>query len=64
LTPCYDADERRRLKGASVVFDATWPDDWEPEGIPVKSSFETTYPEAIKQKVLAQWKNYGLGGKR
>jgi len=63
LTPCYDADERRRLKGASVVFDATWPDDWEPEGIPVKSSFETTYPEAIKQKVLAQWKSYGLGGK-
>src|SRR3990172_8214411 len=32
-------------------------------GITVKSSFETTYPEAVKQKVLAQWKSYGLGGK-
>ena len=50
LTPCFSADERRRLKGASVVFDATWPDDWEQEGIPVKSAFETTYPEAVKKR--------------
>jgi phenylphosphate carboxylase alpha subunit len=64
LTPCYNADERRRLKGASVVFDATWPDDWEPEGVPVKSAFETTYPEEVKKKVLAEWPSYGLGGKR
>jgi phenyl-phosphate phosphatase/carboxylase subunit alpha len=64
LTPCYSADERRRLNGASVVFDATWPDDWEPEGIPIKSSFETTYPEAVKKKVLAEWKSYGLGAKQ
>jgi len=63
LTPCYSADERRRLKGASVVFDATWPEDWEQEGIPVKSAFETTYPEAVKKKVLAEWESYGLGGK-
>ena len=63
LTPCFSADERRRLKGASVVFDATWPEDWEQEGIPVKSAFETTYPEAVKKKVLAEWASYGLGGK-
>jgi len=63
LTPCYSADERRRLKGASVVLDATWPEDWEQEGIPVKSAFETTYPEAVKKKVLAEWESYGLGGK-
>lgn len=63
LTPCYSAEERRRLKGASVVFDATWPEDWEEEAIPIKSSFETTYPEAIKQKVLANWESDGLGGK-
>ncbi len=63
LTPCYSADERRRLKGASVVFDATWPDDWEQEAVPVKSAFETTYPEAVKKKVVAEWDSYGLGGK-
>ncbi len=64
LTPCYSADERRRLKGASVVFDATWPENWEKEGIPVKAAFETTYPEAVRNKVLADWESYGLGGKR
>lgn len=63
LTPCFSADERRRLKGASVVFDATWPAEWEEEAIPVKSAFETTYREAVKQKVLADWESYGLGGK-
>jgi 4-hydroxy-3-polyprenylbenzoate decarboxylase len=63
LTPCFSADERRRLKGASAVFDATWPQGWEEESIPVKSSFETTYGEGIKQKVLANWEAYGLGGK-
>ena len=63
LTPCFSADERRRLKGASVVFDATWPAEWEEEAIPVKSAFETTYRDAVKQKVLANWESYGLGGK-
>jgi phenylphosphate carboxylase alpha subunit len=63
LTPCYSADERRKLKGASVVFDATWPLDWEEEAIPVKSSFETTYPDAIKKRVLENWERDGLGGK-
>jgi 4-hydroxy-3-polyprenylbenzoate decarboxylase len=64
LTPCFSADERRRLKGASVAFDATWPDDWEEESIPTKASFKTTYPESVQQKVLANWESYGLGGKR
>lgn len=63
LTPCYNADERRRLKGASVVFDATWPEDWKEWAIPVKSSFKTTYPESVQQKVLANWESYGLGEK-
>ncbi len=64
LTPCYSADERRRLKGASVVFDATWPLEWEEEAIPIKSSFGTTYPDAVKRRVIENWEQYGLGGKR
>ncbi len=63
LTPCYSADERRRLKGTSAVFDATWPEEWEEEAIPVKSSFETTYPDSLKEKVLDNWRSYGLGEK-
>jgi 4-hydroxy-3-polyprenylbenzoate decarboxylase len=46
-----------------VVFDATWPEEWQEEAIPIKSAFETTYPDAVKQKVLANWESYGLGGK-
>ena len=63
LTPCYSADERRRLKGTSAVFDATWPEEWEEETIPVKSSFETTYPDSLRAKVLDNWRSYGLGEK-
>ena len=63
LTPCYSAEERRRLKGTSAVFDATWPEDWEEEGVPIKSSFETTYPDWLKEKVLAHWESDGLGGR-
>ncbi|MBI4527007.1 MAG: UbiD family decarboxylase [Deltaproteobacteria bacterium] len=63
LTPCFSADERRRLKGASVAFDATWPADWEEEAIPTKSAFDTTYPESVRQKVLANWERDGLGEK-
>lgn len=63
LTPCYSAEERRRLDGASVVFDATWPEEWAEEAIPVKASFATTYPESVQQKVRENWRSYGLGGK-
>ena len=63
LTPCFSADERRRLKGASAVFDSTWPEDWEEDAIPTKSAFATTYPDAVKEKVLANWQRDGLGGK-
>ncbi len=63
LTPCYSADERRRLKGTSAVLDATWPEEWEDEAVPVKSSFETTYPDPVKKKILKNWRSYGLGEK-
>jgi 4-hydroxy-3-polyprenylbenzoate decarboxylase len=60
LTPCYSAEERRRLKGAFVAFDATWPDDWPQELIPVKASFRDTYSPSIQEKVLSRWSEYGL----
>jgi len=63
LTPCFSAEERRRLKGTSAVFDATWPEEWSEEAIPIKASFQTTYPASVQEKVLANWESYGLGGK-
>ncbi len=60
LTPCYDAEERRLLKGAFAAFDATWPLEWPKENIPPRSCFEDIYSEETKAKVLAQWQEYGL----
>jgi len=60
LTPCYSPKERARLKGASVAFDATWPQDWPPEIVPIKAAFKTIYPKEIQEKVLHNWESYGF----
>ena len=60
LTPFYGPEERKRLKGVSVVFDSTWPPEWPKDIIPVKASFKTIYPPEIQEKVIKNWKKYGL----
>ncbi len=60
LTPCYSYDERAHKKGGVVVFDCTWPPEWPKETLPIKSSFNEIYPQEVKDKVLKNWKNYGL----
>ncbi len=60
LTPFYSPEERKRLKGVSVVFDSTWPPDWTPEIVPVKASFKTIYSPDIQERVTQNWKKYGL----
>ncbi len=60
LTPYYDQQERSRRAGATAAFDATWPPHWDLSDTPVKATFEGTYPEEIKQKVLDNWRAYGL----
>lgn len=60
LTPFYSPEERRRLKGVSVVFDCTWPPEWPQEIIPVKASFKTIYSKEIQEKVLNNWQRYGF----
>ncbi|MBI4318150.1 MAG: UbiD family decarboxylase [Chloroflexi bacterium] len=60
LTPCFSAEERRVLNGASVAFDATWPAEWPREVIPTRASFEDIYSAPSKQKVVSRWREYGL----
>lgn len=60
LTPFYSPEERKRLKGVSVVFDSTWPPEWPGEIVPVKASFKTIYSQEIQEKVIKNWKKYGL----
>ncbi|HLA28998.1 MAG TPA: UbiD family decarboxylase [Syntrophales bacterium] len=46
--------------GANVVYDCTWPKQWRKEDVPTRSSFNDTYPEDIKKRVLSKWKKYGF----
>ena len=61
LTPCYSQGERAAQKGATVLYDCTWPGEWSREWeVPVKATFETIFPEAVRLKVLKEWKAYGF----
>ncbi|MBW1712964.1 MAG: UbiD family decarboxylase [Deltaproteobacteria bacterium] len=60
LTPFYSPEDRARLKGASMAFDCTWPPEWNEEIIPVKAAFNDIYGPEVKDKVLANWSEYGL----
>jgi 4-hydroxy-3-polyprenylbenzoate decarboxylase len=60
LTPYLSPAERRTQRGANVLFDCTFPPEWGPADTPVKSDFESIFPQEIQQKVLSRWKDYGF----
>jgi phenylphosphate carboxylase alpha subunit len=60
LTPFYSPEERRKLKGVSVVFDSTWPPEWEKEIVPIKASSKTIYGKELQNKVNKNWKSYAI----
>ncbi len=61
LTPCYTPEERRTMSGGIVALDCTWPPEWPKEThVPTKNSFNDIYSQEIKEKVLKNWKEYGL----
>jgi 4-hydroxy-3-polyprenylbenzoate decarboxylase len=60
--PFLSPEERRTGRGAAVMFDCTFPLEWSVEKgeMPRPVSFNVVYPEAIKQKVLQNWKEMGF----
>jgi len=60
LTPFYSPEERKKLKGVSVVFDSTWPPEWEKEIVPIKASFNTIFTKETIDKVNKNWESYGI----
>ena len=60
LTPCYSQAERVVRSGASAVFDATWPPGWPAETIPVRATFDSSFPASVQTRVLDRWKALGL----
>jgi len=60
LAPYLSLEERTHGKGGKVVLDCTWPLEWDPEiEKPVKSAFNTIYPEEMQKKVIENWQKYG-----
>lgn len=60
LTPCYSQGERAAQKGATVLFDCTWPGEWSREWeVPVKATFDTIFSDSVREQALKRWKKYG-----
>jgi 4-hydroxy-3-polyprenylbenzoate decarboxylase len=57
-----NAQERAEKAGATVYFQCNWPEEWKKEEIPVRVSFENTFPVEIQQRVVGRWKNLELPG--
>lgn len=60
LVPFLSAEERENADGAYMLLDGTWPADLPPGEVPKVSSFQHLWPEEMRKKVLARWKEYGF----
>jgi phenylphosphate carboxylase alpha subunit len=60
LNPYATPEERKKSKGAKVLFDCLFPRHWKESDLPIMVSFNKVYPEEIKKKVLDNWTNYGF----
>ena len=51
-----------RMNGVSsyILYDCTWPKEWDPNRLPVKMNFDTAFPKEIKEKILNDWGDYGF----
>jgi 4-hydroxy-3-polyprenylbenzoate decarboxylase len=61
LYPHASPHERKYSMGSQVLFDCTWPVDWDRiNEVPTVVSFKNIYPKAIQEKVAGNWEAYGF----
>jgi UbiD family decarboxylase len=65
LCPFLSQEDRDKLfttgETGAVVFDCTWPIEWSKESeVPMRMSFNESYPTEIKEMALKKWRGYGL----
>jgi 4-hydroxy-3-polyprenylbenzoate decarboxylase len=65
LCPFLSQEDREKLfttgETGAVVFDCTWPIEWSKESeVPMRMSFNKSYPTEIKEMALKKWRGYGL----
>lgn len=58
LVAYLQSSEKQSLAGAKVVYNCLPPDEWG-DRLPVRSSFDRAYPQAIQDRVLQKWHAYG-----
>ena len=58
VTPFVPPPEKELQSMTVACYDCTWPKGW--SSYPLKSSFETIYPEETQKKILDNWTKYGL----
>ncbi|MEW6426345.1 MAG: UbiD family decarboxylase, partial [Bacillota bacterium] len=60
-TAAYGQKTGRETAAArTIVWDCCWPVNWSRKDIPVRVTFENSFPETIQQLVLARWHEYGF----
>ncbi len=59
--PFLSAQERKWSRGASVLFDCTWPSQWSRESeIPPRVSFKDVYPKDLQETLMREYEEYGF----
>ncbi len=61
LYPHASPHERKHSMGSKVLFDCTWPVDWDKTNdVPTVVSFKNVYTQEIQDKVVKNWESYGF----
>lgn len=60
LLPYLWPEERKTLTTPRVVFNATFPEEWPREAVPGIVDYQHAWPDGIRKKVDASWKDYGF----
>jgi 4-hydroxy-3-polyprenylbenzoate decarboxylase len=60
LSPFLSIEERKQMRGGKVIYDCTWPVEWDARTEkPDRMSFKECYTEETQQLVLDNWQSYG-----
>jgi 4-hydroxy-3-polyprenylbenzoate decarboxylase len=60
LLPYLTPEDKAGLRGATVVFDCTWPVDWLPQNIPARVDFRSLYTKELQEQIISKWEEYGF----
>lgn len=60
LSPYLSKEEKTARTSPTIIYDCTWPNEWQEDFIPKKVSIETLWPKDIQEKIKKNWKEYGF----